>query len=91
MSPDPYFQNYPHEDKLRSLLVSLAGLYKKADIYTLFSICNDLRVESFIRELVDLGFIEEYEVCVFNKDFICYGVTRDGYEYLKVRPYSNQS
>lgn len=91
MSLNQHIQNYPHEDKLRSLLVSLAGLYKKADIYTLFSICNDLHVESFIKELVDLGFIEEYEVRVFNTDFTCYGVTRDGYEYLKIHPYSNQS
>lgn len=83
---NPHTQNCQYEEKLRDLLVNLAALYRKADIYTLFSICNDMNIESLINALRERGYIEEYEVKVFNTDFTCYGVTRDGYEYLKIHP-----
>lgn len=83
---NPHTQNCQYEEKLRGLLVDLAGLNKKADIYTLFSICNDMNIESLINALRERGYIEECEVKVFNTDFTCYGVTRDGYEYLKTHP-----
>ncbi len=82
---------YDPEDKMRNLLVTLACLFKKADIYTLYSICQDKDIEKTIKNLLDCCFIEECEVCVFNTDFTCYSVTRDGYEFLKIRPGEGKS
>ncbi len=86
-----HIQNYQYEEKMRSLLVDLAGLDKKADLYTLYSMCKDKDIEKIIKDLLDCRLIEECEVCVFNTDFICYSVTQDGFEYLKIRPGDGKS